>query len=155
LTRQKTGLYFRAPVHARPGLADRVRAVPPPAGAPPVTELDMAGSGFTISLIPHGGRPPRQYEFTGMRLILLRVSLILAGALLVAAAFTVAAALAPGSSRADLEERVDVLEDSLRTLGTFEARMDSIEVQLEELRDARLRMENLVEAAGPVPGDSL
>jgi hypothetical protein len=115
----------------------------------------MAGSGFTISFIPHGGRPSRQYEFTGMRLILFRGALVLAGVLLAAAAVAVAVSLAPGSSRADLEERIDELEDSLRTLGTFDARMDSIEVQLEDLRDARLRIENLVEAAGPGPGEPL
>jgi hypothetical protein len=115
----------------------------------------MADSGFTISLIPHDGRPSRQFEFTGVRLILIRVSLVLTGVLLVAAAVAVAVSLAPGSSRADLEERVDELEDSLRTLGTFDARMDSIEVRLEDLRDARLRIENLVEAAGPGPGDPL
>jgi hypothetical protein len=115
----------------------------------------MAGKGFTVSILPHGGKPPRQYEFKGAKLALLRAgvlffALLLAGAL--AIVITGTDALASASSQ---RLRIQDLEDSLLEARMVEARLDSVEAMLEQIDGARVRIESLATAIGPPPGDSL
>src|SRR5512136_3114240 len=115
----------------------------------------MPGKGFTLSILPHGGKPPRQIEFSGTRLVLLRacgilVLLLVAGAL--AIVFTGADAV---TSTSGLRQRVSELEDSLDEARAVEARLDSVEAELGRIQDVRARIESLATAVGPIPGDSL
>lgn len=105
--------------------------------------------GLTVSLIPHGGRPPRQFEISGRKLVLLRLGVVFAILLLLGAAYIVVRQAAGEAGSGSLSSRVAVLEDSLAATRGMEARLDSIEVLLEEIRLVRQRLENISELAGP------
>lgn len=111
----------------------------------------MPGKGVTVSIIPHSGKPPKQFELVGKQLFFLRAGLFFAILLITAAVVIVAAGGGPFIGSGSRDARLEALEDSLERIGGIEARLDSIEAILEEIRIVRGRIENLSELAGP-PG---
>lgn len=109
----------------------------------------MSGGGLTISLIPHSGKPPRQMEISGLRLLLLRIGVGLTILIVLAAILIVATGAAGSIGSRPLADRVEALEDSLEAARDIEARLDSIETELGEIRIVRERLENISELAGP------
>ncbi|MDM7993252.1 MAG: hypothetical protein QUS11_08060 [Candidatus Fermentibacter sp.] len=109
----------------------------------------MSGGGLTISLIPHSGKPPRQMEFSGTRLLLLRVGAGLTILILLGAILIIALGVAGSIGSRPLADRIEALEDSLEETRGLEARLDSIEAELGEIRLVRERLENISELAGP------
>jgi|WetSurMetagenome_2_1015567.scaffolds.fasta_scaffold00988_18 hypothetical protein len=115
----------------------------------------MPAKGFTLSILPHGGKPPRLYEFSGRRLVILRIVLGALSLVVCAAVVLVVLGIAGPLRGAGFRDRVEVLEDSLTLLRGYESRLDSIETVLEQVELMRARLESLSEIAGPAPGDSL
>lgn len=109
----------------------------------------MAGGGLTISVIPHSGKPPRQMEFSGARLLLLRVGMGLTILILLGAILIIALGVLGSIGSRPLASRIAALEDSLDEARDIEARLDSIEMELGEIRLVRERLENISELAGP------
>lgn len=116
---------------------------------------DMPDKGFTLSILPHGGKPPRQFEFRGTKLAFLRAGVLLFVLLLAGALTIVMTGSEAVTSASGLRRRIADLEDSLVDARSMEARLDSVEAELERIQVVRARIESLATAVGPVPGDSL
>ncbi len=115
----------------------------------------MPGRGFSVTVVPRNGRPARHYEVRGWGLVLLWAG---AAAILVMAVAGLVMAFAgspfdPCASKS--AARIAELEDSLYMMTDLERRMDSLEVRLAELREARERLEGIAGFAGPLMGDTL
>ena len=108
----------------------------------------MGGNGVTISIIPHGGRPSRQWRLDGGRLLLLRAGVVFTIVIILVAISIVAFGFARSVGSGSLRARVEELEDSLASAREIEARLDSIETVLEEIGAVRERLENISEHAG-------
>lgn len=109
----------------------------------------MAGGGLTISVIPHSGKPPRQMEFSGPRLLLLRIGVGLTILIVLGAVLIIALGAVGSIGSRPLAARIEALEDSLEASRDIEARLDSIETELNEIRLVRERLENISGLAGP------
>jgi hypothetical protein len=116
---------------------------------------EMPDKGFTFSILPHGGKPPRQYEFRGTKLALLRAAVLVFVLLLAGALAIVTIGAGSATSVSGLRQRIEVLEDSLASVRGIEARLDSVERTLERVQEFRVRIESLATAGNPAPGDSL
>jgi len=115
----------------------------------------MPGKGFTLSILPHGGKPPRQYEFSGARLVALRIGVAFSVLLLGAALAIVISGADVFNATSSLRRHVSGLEDSLDEYRSVSVRLDSIEVVLGQVEQARMRIESLATLEGPSSGDSL
>jgi len=115
----------------------------------------MPGRGFSVTVVPKNGRPARHYEVGVSGVVLLWAGIAV---LLVLAAAGVVMSFAgspfdPFASKS--AARIAQLEDSLEMLTDLDRRMDSLEVRLAELCEARERLERIAGFAGPLPGDTL
>lgn len=115
----------------------------------------MPGRGFSVTVVPRNGRPARHYEVGGGGLVLLWAGAAVLLALSVAGVVMSFAGspFVPFASKS--AARIAELEDSLETMTDLERRMDSLEVRLAELCEARERLERIAGFAGPLPGDTL
>lgn len=111
--------------------------------------------GFTLTITPHGGGKRRSWSLQGGRLLLLRVSLVLAALIVLAAAATLAVGLSGMARAGTLQQRVAALQDSLAAFEDMAARLDSIELELEQIREIRSRIENLAGVTAPASADTL
>ncbi|MBN1434135.1 hypothetical protein JW921_05200 [Candidatus Fermentibacterales bacterium] len=107
--------------------------------------------GFTIILVPHHGGLGRQLEVRGQRLALFYLLVLLVLALLGAAVLATVWGLSHQGRTAELVSRVGRLEDSLSAVRGYQHALEEIEAELEELREARRRVENILCL---VPGES-
>lgn len=82
----------------------------------------------------------------------MKVGIVLAVLVVAAAAVLVSSWSGAMARAAMLEDRVEVLRDSLSGERCIEARLDSIEACLEEIREMRRRIEILAETADPSGG---
>ncbi len=116
----------------------------------------MLGSGFTAYFVPHDGRRRYRLEFSGLKLLLLRVALALILLVVAAAVTMLAFGLTSAERLSELRGCVARLEDSLASSSLIEARLERIESELEAIGDTRetiVNMTTLLPEA--VEGDSL
>ena len=107
----------------------------------------MRDKSFTVNIIPHdaaGSR--REWIITGRKLVIFRVVatlllLVLAGSLVV-----LAMGMEEVSKTTELQRKNSLLSDSLAQAIELNRRLDSIELELQEIRDTRSVIENLATA---------
>lgn len=112
----------------------------------------MAGrdKSFTVNIIPHdANRTRREWIVTGRKLIICRLVIVLAATAVVGAAVILAMGANELSRSAELSRQNRALSDSLRVAVERNQRLDSIENELELIRETRLVIENLATAGAP------
>jgi hypothetical protein len=102
-------------------------------------------SGFTLAILPNSGKKGRQYDFSGWKLAMLRAGVILFFVLVAAGIVTLALGLTSTTAIERLSGEVSVLRDSLERMTDFEIRLGEIQREIEEIREARRTIENLLE----------
>jgi hypothetical protein len=102
-------------------------------------------SGFTLAVLPNSGKKGRQYDISGWKLAVFRAAVILAVVLVMAGIATLVLGLTTTAETDRLAGEVSALRDSLERVTDIETRLDNIQRELEEIREARRVIENLFE----------
>ncbi|MCD4848869.1 MAG: hypothetical protein K8R76_11850 [Candidatus Aegiribacteria sp.] len=103
----------------------------------------MPEKGFTATFISNSGKTHHQFNVSGWKLHLTRVMLALFVLVVSAAAAIVAFGLMETGETDRLREEISMLQDSLAVRRNIEARLESIELNLEQLGSFRQRIENI------------
>lgn len=106
--------------------------------------------GFTIAVIPHSAHGRRrELRVSGAGAPFFRTAVALV-AIAIAASIYISVSGAIGQTRQTvLKRRIESLEDSLAMASDINARLESIEEQLEEIRATRRVIENLATQGAP------
>lgn len=113
----------------------------------------MPEKGFTATFISNTGKTLHQFNISGPRLYFLRVLMALAVLLLTASSIIVAYGLVNAGETGKLRSEILQLQDSLATRRNIEARLESLESQIQQLHEYRQKLENIVVEI-PIPEDS-
>lgn len=103
----------------------------------------MPDKGFTATFFSHTGKTHRQFNISGWKLHLLRITLALFVLLVSAAVTIIAFGLLKSGEVSILREEVSRLRDSLVVRRHIEVRLESIEEELLLIRNFRQRMEKM------------
>lgn len=109
----------------------------------------MSEKGFTATFISNSGKTHRQFNISGWKLHLIRVILALFVLMVSAAATIVAFGFIEGGETDRLREEISRLQDSLAIRRNIEVRLESIEMNLEQLGVFRQRIENIASTISP------
>lgn len=110
--------------------------------------------GFTFIVVPHHGGLGKQLEVRGKGLVLFMIALILILALATGAGWVTISGLTRRGRVAQLEDRILQLEDSLQVVVEYQRKLETIEAELADLREARQRIENILCLASGEQPDS-
>ncbi|NOQ21239.1 MAG: hypothetical protein GQ565_01140 [Candidatus Aegiribacteria sp.] len=114
----------------------------------------MPEKGFTATFISNTGKTLYQFNVSGWKLYLARLFMALLVLLVSASVIIVAYGLINVGETGKLRSEMLQLQDSLATRRNIEARVESLELEIQQLHEYRQRLENI--AAGiPIPEDSL
>jgi len=117
-------------------------------------EKAMPGKGgFTLAILPHDGKRGRHYDVSGWKQVFFRAAILVATVLVIAAALIVAFGVMTTEETKQLSIDVSALRDSLEKLTNIDVRLTNIQRELEEIREARIFIENL--ATMTSGGDSI
>ncbi len=114
----------------------------------------MPEKGFTATFISNTGKTLHQFNISGPKLYLLRVLMALVVLLLTASSIIVAYGLLNAGETWKLRSEILHLQDSLATRRGIEARLESLESQIQQLHEYRQKLENILVEV-PIPEDSL
>ncbi|MCK4506784.1 MAG: hypothetical protein KAW14_14300 [Candidatus Aegiribacteria sp.] len=109
----------------------------------------MSEKGFTATFISNSGKTHHQFNVNGWKLHLIRVILALFVLMVSAAAAIVAFGFIEGGETDRLREEISRLQDSLAIRRNIEVRLESIEMNLEQLGIFRQRIENIASTISP------
>ena len=114
----------------------------------------MPEKGFSVIFVSNTGKAPHQIKVNGWKLYLARVLMAMIVVLLLSAVIIVAYGLLNVGETDKLRSEILQLQDSLAIRRNVEVRLESLELEIQQLREYRQRLENI--AAGiPVQVDSL
>lgn len=117
-------------------------------------EKAMPGKGgFTLAILPHDGKRGRHYDVSGWKQVFFRAAILMIAVLAIAAVAVVAFGVMTTEETKQLSIEVSALRDSLEKLTDIDARLSNIQRELEEIREARVFIENL--ATMTSAGDSI
>jgi hypothetical protein len=102
-------------------------------------------SGFTLAVLPNSGKKGRQYDVSGWKLAVFRAAVILTVVIVAASIVTLVLGLTATAETDRLAGEVSALRDSLERVTDIETRLDNIQRELEDIREARRIIENLFE----------
>lgn len=114
----------------------------------------MPEKGFTVMFISNTGKTHRQFNISGPKLYFLRILLALAVLLITASSIIVAYGVLNVGETEKLRSEILQLQDSLATRRNIEARLESLESEIQRLREYRQNLESIVVEI-PIPEDSL
>ena len=103
--------------------------------------------GFTLAILPHDGKRGRHYDISGWKKVFFRAAILVAAVLLIAAVVIVVFGVVSTEETKQLSTEVSALQDSLEKLTNIDARLNNIQRELEEIREARVFIENLATMA--------
>ncbi len=109
----------------------------------------MPEKGFTATFISNSGKTHHQFNISGWKLHLTRVILALFVLMVSAAAAIIAFGLLEAGETDRLRNEIAGLQDSLVIRRNIEARLEIIEMNLEQLSDVRQRIENIASVVSP------
>lgn len=109
----------------------------------------MPEKGFTATFISNSGKTHRQFNISGWKLHLIRIILALFVLMVSAAAAIIAFGFMEAGETDSLRNEVTRLQDSLVIRRNIEARLEKIEMNLEQLGDVRQRIENIASTISP------
>ena len=109
----------------------------------------MPEKGFTAAFISNSGKTHRQFNISGWKLHLIRVILALFVLMVSAAAAIIAFGFMEAGEKDSLRDEITSLQDSLAIRRNIEARLERIEMNLEQLGEARQRIENIASTISP------
>ena len=109
----------------------------------------MSEKGFTATFISNSGKTHHQFNVSGWKLHLTRVILALFVLMVSVAAAIVTFGFLEAGETDRLRNEIDRLQDSLAIRRNIEARLENIEMNLEQLGDARQRIENIASTISP------
>lgn len=109
--------------------------------------------GFTLAILPHDGKRGRHYDVSGWKQVFFRAAILMIAVLAIAAVAVVAFGVMTTEETKQLSIEVSALRDSLEKLTDIDARLSNIQRELEEIREARVFIENL--ATMTSAGDSI
>jgi len=114
----------------------------------------MPDKGFTATFISNTGKTLRQYNISGWKLYFVRALMGLFVLLVLGAAIIVLYGFINIGKTERMREEISQLQDSLAQRRYIEARLESIEGELQQLYEYRQRLENIA-AMISTPEDSL
>lgn len=114
----------------------------------------MPEKGFTATFISNTGKTLHQFNISGWKLYLARALLALIVLLVSVSSIIVAYGLLNAGETEKLRIEILQLEDSLATRRNIETRLESLELEIQQLHEYRQRLENIV-AEIPIQEDSL
>ena len=103
--------------------------------------------GFTLAILPHDGKRGRHYDISGWKQVFFRAAILVVAVLLIAAVVIVVSGAVSTEETKQLSIEVSALQDSLEKLTNIDARLNNIQRELEEIREARVFIENLATMA--------
>ncbi len=107
-------------------------------------EKAMPGKGgFTLAILPHDGKRGRHYDVSGWKQVFFRAAILMTAFLILAAVAIVAFGVLSTEETKQLSTEVSALRDSLEKLTDIDVRLSNIQRELEEIREARIFIENL------------
>jgi hypothetical protein len=109
--------------------------------------------GFTIAILPHDGKRGRHYDVSGWKQVFFRAAILVISVIVIAAAAIVVFGVLRTEEAKQLSTEVSVLQDSLEKLTNIDMRLSNVQRELEEIREARIFIENLATMASG--GDSI
>ncbi len=109
----------------------------------------MPEKGFTATFISNSGKTHHQFNVSGWKLHLTRVILALFVLMVSAAVAIVAFGFLEAGETDRLREEITSLQDSLAIRRNIEARLDNIEMKLQQLGNVRQRIENIASSISP------
>ncbi len=99
---------------------------------------------FTVNIIPHdAARSRREFIISGKKLILFRLIAVLLLFAILGSVAILSVGTAEFTRTAELREENRLIADSLSGARELNRRLDSIELELQEIRDTRTIIENL------------
>jgi len=106
--------------------------------------------GFTIAVIPHSAHGKRrELRVSGAGAPFFRTAVALVAIAIAASVYISVSGVVGQSRQAELNRRIENLRDSLAMASDIDARLESIEAQLEEIRATRRVIENLATQGAP------
>ncbi len=107
---------------------------------------------FTVNIIPHdAARSRREFIISGKKLVLFRLIAVFLLFAILGSVVILSVGAAELTRTAELREENRVIADSLSGAQELNRRLDSIELELQEIRDTRTIIENL--ATTGISGD--
>lgn len=102
---------------------------------------------FTVNIIPHDAtRSRREWIISGKKLVVFRSLAVLVLLAVLGSVVVISTGTAEITRTAELRERNSLLVDSLAMARELNRRLDSIELELQEIRNTRAVIENLATA---------
>lgn len=114
----------------------------------------MPEKGFTATFISNTSKKLYQFNVSGWKLYFARFIMALVVLLLSSAVIVVAYGLINAGETAKLRSGILQLQDSLATRRNIEVRLESLEHEIQQLHEYRLRLENIASGI-PISEDSL
>ncbi len=114
----------------------------------------MPEKGFTATFISNTGKTLHQFNINGWKLYLVRILMALVVLLISASVIIVAYGLLNAGETGSLRDEILHLQDSLAARRNIEARLETIELEIQQLHEYRQRLENIATEI-PIPEDSL
>ncbi len=102
---------------------------------------------FTVNIIPHDAtRSRREWTISGRKQVVFRFLMALFVLAVLGSAVVLSAGTAEFTRTAALREKNSLLADSLAMARELNRRLDSVELELQEIRNTRSVIENLATA---------
>ncbi len=114
----------------------------------------MPEKGFTAMFISNTGKTRHQFNISGAKLYFMRILIALFVLLVTASSIIVAYGVLNAGETEKLRSEILHLQDSLATRRNIEARLESLESEIQQLHEYRQNLENIVVEI-PIPEDSL
>ena len=102
----------------------------------------MPEKGFTATFISNTGKTLHQFNISGPKLYLLRILMALLVLLITASFIIVAYGMVNAGETGELRSTISQLQDSLSTRRNIEARLGTLESEIQQLHEYRQKLEN-------------